>query len=553
MQASMKVHTASTGSAASLRMVLTLALALASCGIETDDGPGRDDAGAGGDSGSGDAGTSGGGGSGTSGDAGGAGSVAGEGGAGSSGDGGAGSGQGGDAGAGTGGTGTDCDQSRSPKDEPCLVDDELAVFVSTDGTSSAAGTMAAPLSSVRLGVERAVQSGVGRVIVCEGSYSESLVIEGAVKVYGRFSCDGGVWDEGGGLTVVQPSGVGSALRIEDVEDDVVIEGISFVSRAATAAGGSSIAAVVVGSDAVTLREVTLEAGAGKAGEAGETEEYAFPSTGAGGDECDDEDMCLEGADATGNNGGSETEYECPAGDETVGGLGGANPGSGPLPGDSGLPDLGLGAGGMEATSPAACEPGQGGADGEPGAAGDGANDRGSVSDGAWEASGGSAGEAGSVGQGGGGGGALSPSGGGGGGGAGGCGGAGGEPGQGGGASIALLSLSSEVTLEDCVVRANDGADGGSGSEGQDGMDSGGIGGTGASCGGGIGGAGGKGGAGGGGAGGISAGIVWTDTAPTVDDDTTFNLGNPGDGGEGGDDSSDDDDGIDGVAVDVLEG
>ncbi len=125
---------------------------------------------------------------------------------------------------------------------------------------------------------------------------------------------------------------------------------------------------------------------------------------------------------------------------------------------------------------------------------------------------------------------------GGGGGAGGCGGAGGGPGTGGGSSIANPALRFGVlTLNTCVLTTANAGGGGNGAPGQAGQPGGG-GGAGYNvddCSGGGGGNGSQGGPGGGGAGGVSAGVVWTGTAPTISGGTQT-PGAAGAAGQNGD-------------------
>ena len=136
-------------------------------------------------------------------------------------------------------------------------------------------------------------------------------------------------------------------------------------------------------------------------------------------------------------------------------------------------------------------------------------------------------------------------GGGGGGGSGGCGGTGGEGGHGGGASIALLSVSSSVVIEDSRLAPRSGGRGGDGGDGGPGGDPG-PGGKGSSgqrdgqggiCGGdgaegAPGGRGGNGGGGAGGSGGPSVGIVYYGSQP-VDMRTAFTPSSPAPRGSGG--------------------
>ena len=84
----------------------------------------------------------------------------------------------------------------------------------------------------------------------------------------------------------------------------------------------------------------------------------------------------------------------------------------------------------------------------------------------------------------------------------------------GGSSFALLSVSSALTLDACVLTAGSGGAGGPGGAGQVGQTGGDHGnGAGNGCQGGAGGNGGNGGGGGGGAGGLSVAIGYTGPSP----------------------------------------
>lgn len=451
-----------------------------------------------------------------------------------------------------------CDLNGSPRDEPCLLDERIAVFVSTTGDDATGdGTMAAPKRTLGAALQAARERDVVHVIVCGGTYEEPVRIEAGVRVHGGFACSGG-WRHVGLVTSFEPTDAEIALRVDDVADPVVFEDVAFVARDGAAAGESSVAAVVSGSDDVLLRDVDLTAGRGQDGADGRPSgttvgDFTFPQTSA----CADPALqCLEGLAAVGISGGAERVYTCPGGDSTTGGLGGDDGAAGAEPGSDGLPSLGLGAGG--AGGAGSCASGEDGAGGEDGAPGSGASVLGAPVDVAagtsavaWQPMAGDSGEHGRVGQGGGGGGARASSGGGGGGGAGGCGGAGGTGGGGGGASIALLVVGSGVTVDGGHLVTSDGGNGGKGATGQPGMRAGGLGGSGGSCNGGTGGPGGDGGAGGGGAGGISVGIVHQGPTPAVSAGTTFEHGREGSGGDGGDAGATTDDGIAGVSGDVL--
>jgi hypothetical protein len=445
--------------------------------------------------------------------------------------------------------GEDCDTSASPSDEPCLVSDAHAVFVSPEGDDGDDGTMESPVATFARALELNA-TGTKILIACSGEYDEQVVIGDAVRVYGSFDCDDEWTYAPTEPSIVAPSTAGLSLHVDGVDGEVAIEDVEFVAQDGEAAGGSSIAAFVSESTGVTLRRVRLEAGNGVAGANATNPGFAseFPTI-----------LALQGINGDITSGGDKEACECPGGATSTGGKGG-EPGTPGQNGDSGLPDHPDpgGAGGLASST---CGGGGTGA-GVDGALGPTADDAPGASVlGTLDANGfvpavGVDGDHGAPGQGGGGG-AGKAAGGGGSGGCGGCGGMGGPGGQGGGASIALVVFESAVTIEASELVANDGANGGDGAEGEAGQDEAGGGGTGGGigatqgCSGGAGGFGGNGAPGGGGAGGVSAGIVWKgEGEPTLDEETAIQVGDPGNAGEGG--TPGENDGIDGAAEDVIE-
>jgi hypothetical protein len=438
--------------------------------------------------------------------------------------------------AGSGGDGGTCDTTKTPSAEACLVDDQYAVFVDGTVATSGDGTKATPFKTIAEGVAAA---GGKFVVVCDTSYDEQVKLSAGVKLYGGFKCAD--WSyETGVRAVVKPTAKGYALEVDSVTDAVLIEDMEFDSADGSAAGESSIAAFVHGSNDVTLNRDRFAAGKGIKGADGVLSTYTFPASTA-----------LNGNAANTTQGGAAKTYTlCPGGGTTTGGAGG----SAPLQaGGPGVPDYGAGQGG----SGASCGGGGIGKDGNPAPAATAA--AGAGTSGALTASGftpanGSDGGPGGPGQGGGGG-AADASGGGDSGAAGGCGGAGGTAGKGGGASIALLLLDSTVSVDaGSELVTGSAGDGGKGAAGQPGMATGGNGGFPSAlggCQGGKGGGGGAGSSGGGAAGGVSVPVVWKGaTAPNIDASATLTPGTKGNKGVGGTAGSND--GIDGVAQATLE-
>ncbi|HXX69401.1 MAG TPA: hypothetical protein VEK07_19605 [Polyangiaceae bacterium] len=470
-----------------------------------------------------------------------------------------------------------CDATKAPKDDPCVLADAYGVFVapaSSGGDDTGDGTMARPFATFG----KALSSARSNVFVCNGTYTENVTVTAAVHVYGGLACpiDGGAanWAYSGGAAMVSASSAASpALLVTGAGDSgVTLEDLTFVTPnepeqgwdPVTGDGTSSIAGFIATST-VTLTRVTLIAGTGSDGAPGAPGATMpnYPLLVDGGANTAPSGT-LAGSAPDGAPGAAGGSIACTNGTSSTGGTGGSiseSPPSGAdgmrgTPASSASQGIQNGAGGSLADpdDPSALDggcPGNPGADGLPAPGGSAAVVYGSLSGGSWAPSPGGDGQAGGTGQGGGGGsgGAATDFGvplwyPGSGGAAGGCGGTGGAGGRGGGASIALVSSDSVVMLVNCTLHAGQGGNGGDGGPGQPGQGGGNL--TGgtlalenpdtAPCAGGAGGNGAGGSGGAGGTAGLSAGIVYTGTAPSYDPATTILpglAGSPGQPGTGG--------------------
>jgi hypothetical protein len=436
---------------------------------------------------------------------------------------------------GDGSDGFVCPKNADPKDQPCVIDDSVGVFVSPHGKPDGDGTKASPLKSINAAIAAAKDRAGGgarrRVYACGGTYAEAIAIDAThdgTQLFGGLHCAD--WSYTGEKTAIAPASPGIALTLSSLTSalfvDVEIDAPSAPQTSPPTASASGASSVAVRADLATgveFRRATIAAANGQPGASGVLNAYTFPST-----------TDLLGNPASGASGGAAKVFACPGGLTTTGGKGGNSPAAS---GDPGLPALMGGAGG----STAQCVSGQGGSPGASASVAANGAPAATVgtlaTGGVWQPSAGVDGSGGSPGQGGGGGGAVSP-GGGGSGGAGGCGGAGGGGGGGGGASAAVIAFASEVTFTDSTLVTMAAGNGGNGAAGQPGQSQGGNGGlpdsTGG-CQGGRGGAGGAGGAGGGGAGGLSVGVLYKGATPTIDALTAahFVAGQAGAKGTGG--------------------
>ena len=108
---------------------------------------------------------------------------------------------------GAGGMGGDCDTTKSPGEESCLVSDDYAVFVSPNGADdNNDGRQAAPFASLTKAVE--VAAGAKLVLVCDATYDEHVAVVSSAHVYGGFKCAD--WTAEGAKPLFKPTTAGPA-------------------------------------------------------------------------------------------------------------------------------------------------------------------------------------------------------------------------------------------------------------------------------------------------------------------------------------------------------
>lgn len=417
-------------------------------------------------------------------------------------------------------SGTDClSNADEPSDtaDPCVLTETFGVFVKPTGSDTAGtGSRTAPYATIGHAMDQAKLAGLTRVYACgtAGNYTENLVVGSSrtgVTAYGGLDCSTtpATWTYNASDKAVVAPASGYALNVTAA---VIFEDFGFVAANATGVGASSIAVFASSATGVVLERCNVQAGTATAGQS----QTQVPAAAAAPSGSPGNPPTLGPPKEGGTGGAGGNNPSC----ASVGGTGGSSSAvSGSPNGGDGSP--GPSGNGQSQTQCSQVTPAGPTtvATGGPGAEGAGATDWATFSSTGWSPLGGQTGTAGGVGQGGGGGGAdavATALGGGGGGGAGGCGGSGGAPATGGGSSIAILLYESTMTLTTCTLTSTTAGPGGSGAPGQAGQPGGAGGSPGiGACGGGTGGSGGNGGGGGGGAGGLSAGVVWTGTAPTV--------------------------------------
>ena len=110
--------------------------------------------------------------------------------------------------------------TKSPVDEPCVVDDRYGVFVSAGGSDTAGlGTKASPYKTVTKGPTAAQGK---NVYVCAGTYAEAVTIEGTLdgaRLFGGFDCVG--WSYSASTRETR---IGIALVVKALVKGLRIEG-----------------------------------------------------------------------------------------------------------------------------------------------------------------------------------------------------------------------------------------------------------------------------------------------------------------------------------------
>jgi hypothetical protein len=415
----------------------------------------------------------------------------------------------------------DTDAGISPFADTCVIDEAHGVFAdATRGDDATAdGSRDLPYKSLQQAVAAAVNAHK-HVYACVGTYKGQVQIgtdlSNGLRVFGGLSCDTFLPAADGAHSLVQLAGEGPALAIADTRE-VEIERVDFENIAGNHAPGTSyIAASVSNAHRIVLREVVLRAAAGEIGADG-APPPAAPAAGAVGN--DGAAACA----ANPNLGGTGAlNLACPKQTSTAGGNGGDGA-VGSASGGTGSWQGFAGGGVGETDANWRCTVGNGLGPGPNmpymATPGRGAKGFGALIGSRFLGFSGQAGYDGNPGQGGGGGGgakapascagaAVATGASAGGGGGGGCGGKGGKGGAPGGSSFGLVSVDSDVRMEQGAIAYGNGGKGGNGAVGQVG---------------GKGGAGGKGGKGSSGSSDACAGSAGSDGAD----------GGPGGGGNGG--------------------
>ncbi|MBK8212352.1 MAG: DUF1565 domain-containing protein [Myxococcales bacterium] len=216
--------------------------------------------------------------------------------------------------------------------------------MSPSGDDGNAGTKEKPLKTIG----KALQSGRGRVVVCEGEFSGSLDITTAVEIYGGISCD---FKKAGAKPKVLASKPGYGIKVEKVAGAVILADLDVVGMNAAAPSESSVGVFVTESANVKLLRSRVEAGDGADAPAARDGSFTLAA------------RAPDGQMAVANTGGAAGDTgACPGGGSSKGGKGGDIG----LEGQDGMPRPPGGAKGPATADCAVTGTGFGGTPGTPG-------------------------------------------------------------------------------------------------------------------------------------------------------------------------------------------
>ncbi|HEY1955693.1 MAG TPA: hypothetical protein VGH28_08770 [Polyangiaceae bacterium] len=157
-----------------------------------------------------------------------------------------------------------CDTTKLPTDDKCVVNDAEGIFVSRSmGKAGGNGSQESPLASLDAAITMAKQAG-RRVYACAETYPEQVHFADGVSMFGYFVC-GSAWtiDTSKHAKVAAPaSPAASAANITTLTR---VEAIDVYAPDLTTGSQSSIALLATSSPALTFKGATIHAGTGGKG------------------------------------------------------------------------------------------------------------------------------------------------------------------------------------------------------------------------------------------------------------------------------------------------
>ncbi len=154
----------------------------------------------------------------------------------------------------------------APAPKADQITEQFGVFVAKDGAAQNPGTRKSPLASITEAIAKA-KSDKKSVFVCEGTYEETLEIANGVSIIGGFDCSAPEWKQTNKKSLLD-SAQSPAIHADKISTPTRIDGFDVKVPDATTPSGSSIAVIVLDSNALTFANGTITAGAGMKGDDG---------------------------------------------------------------------------------------------------------------------------------------------------------------------------------------------------------------------------------------------------------------------------------------------
>jgi hypothetical protein len=153
-----------------------------------------------------------------------------------------------------------CDVTRTPAQDGCVVNETLGIFVappqSSDGGTED-GTRAHPFSKMQTAIDTA-NTQKKRVYACVGNYAEQITLADGVSIFGDLDCAQG-WNVTSKHAVIQPP-ASPAVRVDQITSATRVDSVDMIAPDATTPGGSSIALIANDAAALTIANATIHAG-----------------------------------------------------------------------------------------------------------------------------------------------------------------------------------------------------------------------------------------------------------------------------------------------------
>ena len=157
-----------------------------------------------------------------------------------------------------------CDTSKLPTDDACVVNDAEGIFVSSSmGSASGNGSKASPLASLDAAIAMA-KTVNRRVYACAETYGEQIHILDGVSIFGYFACQS-AWSVDTSKHAKVSAPASPAAIATNVTTPTRVEAVDLNAPDFTTNSQSSIALMAVGSPALTFKSATIHAGTGGAG------------------------------------------------------------------------------------------------------------------------------------------------------------------------------------------------------------------------------------------------------------------------------------------------